>query len=53
MTLEGATSNLKEDLSNKEEVAALYGLSNLTSEEKAQLTKARDKKKSVLHYRSY
>ncbi|QTL50676.1 alkaline phosphatase [Priestia aryabhattai] len=44
MTLEGATSKLKEDLSNKEEVAALYGLSNLTSEEKAQLTKARDKK---------
>nr|MCG0041179.1 hypothetical protein [Escherichia coli] len=40
MTLEGATSKLKQELSNKEEVAALYGLSNLTSEEKAQLTKA-------------
>jgi alkaline phosphatase len=43
MTLEGATSKLKSDLSNIEEVAALYGLDHLTAEEKAQLKAAKDK----------
>ena len=37
MTLEGATEKLKNDLSNKEEVAALYGLNNLTEGEKEKL----------------
>ncbi|OOZ89538.1 alkaline phosphatase [Bacillus cereus] len=37
MTLEGATEKLKNDLSNKEEVAALYGLNHLTEGEKEKL----------------
>ena len=35
MTVEGALSQLKPDRSNLEEVAKLYGLDNLTTEEKA------------------
>ena len=35
LTIEGALSFLKEDRSNIEEVAALYGLTNLTAEERA------------------
>ena len=34
MTLEGTINNLKSDLSNVEEVAKLYGLDNLTYDEK-------------------
>ncbi|PFN19711.1 alkaline phosphatase [Bacillus cereus] len=37
MTLEGATNKLKGDLSNVEEVAALYGLGDLTNVEKEKL----------------
>ncbi|MGM9951458.1 MAG: alkaline phosphatase [Lysinibacillus sp.] len=37
MTVEGAVSFLKDDKSNIEEVAALYGLKNLTDEERAAL----------------
>ncbi len=37
MTLEGAINNLKSDLSNVEEVAKLYGLDNLTYDEKERL----------------
>lgn len=37
MTVEGALSQLKSDKSNLKEVAALYGLDNLTSEEEATL----------------
>ncbi|UOB76807.1 alkaline phosphatase [Bacillus sp. ZJS3] len=37
MTLEGATEKLKNDLSNKEEVATLYGLNHLTEGEKEKL----------------
>ena len=44
MTLEGATGKLKDDLSNIEEVARLYGLDNLTAPEKEQLKGAKDKK---------
>lgn len=40
MTLEGALSQLKEDKSNLEEVAALYGLTDLTDEERATLVKS-------------
>jgi len=43
MTLEGAMGSLNKDLSNKEEVAALYGLDNLTNDEKKQLEAAKDK----------
>jgi alkaline phosphatase len=43
MTLEGATSKLKDDLSNLEEVAALYGLDNLTANEKEKLKTAQKK----------
>ena len=34
MTLEGTINNLKSDISNVEEVAKLYGLDNLTYDEK-------------------
>ncbi|MGP7816444.1 alkaline phosphatase [Niallia sp. 01092] len=44
MTMEGVLASLNEDLSNKEEAAALYGLDNLTADEKAQLDAAQDKK---------
>lgn len=37
MTLEGTINNLKSDLSNVEEVAKLYGLDNLTYDEKERL----------------
>lgn len=37
LTIEGALSFLKEDRSNLEEVAALYGLKNLTTEERSAL----------------
>ena len=40
LTLEGATKKLKSDLSNVEEVAALYGLDNLTHDEKEKLKEA-------------
>ncbi|MBG9812808.1 alkaline phosphatase [Bacillus endophyticus] len=43
MTIEGATSQLKDDLSNLEEIAALYGLENLTSDEKEKLKAAQTK----------
>lgn len=46
MTLEGATNRLKGDLSNIEEVAALYGLDNLSDDEKEKL-KATQKKTDV------
>ncbi|PEX78778.1 alkaline phosphatase [Bacillus cereus] len=46
MTLEGATNKLKGDLSNVEEVAALYGLGDLTNVEKEKL-KAIHKKNDV------
>ena len=38
MTVEGAVSFLNEDRSNLEEVAALYGLKNLTEKERTALT---------------
>ncbi|MFJ8236724.1 alkaline phosphatase [Ureibacillus sp. NPDC094379] len=44
MTVEGAVSQLKEDKSNLVEVAGLYGLDNLSTEELAAL-QASDKKK--------
>ena len=37
MTVEGATGKLKDDLSNIEEAAKLYGLDDLTPAEKEQL----------------
>ena len=43
LTIEGATSKLKDDLSNLEEVAALYGLENLTTDEKEKLKAAKTK----------
>ncbi|WP_026590631.1 alkaline phosphatase [Bacillus sp. UNC437CL72CviS29] len=46
MTLEGATNKLKDDLSNVTEIAALYGLGDLTHDEKAKL-KAAQKKTDV------
>ncbi|CAM4007866.1 alkaline phosphatase [Bacillus paramycoides] len=46
MTLEGATNKLKDDLSNIKEVAALYGLDNLTNNESEKL-KAAQKKADV------
>lgn len=42
MTIEGALSKLKTDKSNLVEVAALYGLDNLTEEELATLTSAKE-----------
>lgn len=44
MTLEGATGKLKDDLSNIEEAAQLYGLDHLTASEKEQLKDVKDKK---------
>ncbi|HDX9613780.1 TPA: alkaline phosphatase [Bacillus toyonensis] len=46
MTLEGTTNKLKSDLSNVEGVAKLYGLDNLTHDEKEKL-KATKKKMDV------
>ncbi|HDR7642186.1 MULTISPECIES: alkaline phosphatase [Bacillus] len=43
MTLEGATNKLKSDLSNVEDVAKLYGLDNLTYEEKERVKAAKKK----------
>ncbi|MGD6891948.1 alkaline phosphatase [Bacillus mobilis] len=43
MTLEGATNKLKSDLSNVEEVAKLYGLDNLTYDEKERVKAAKKK----------
>ena len=40
MTVEGALSQLKEDKSNLEEVAALYGLTDLTDEEREAIVKS-------------
>lgn len=40
LTVEGALSFLKEDKSNLEEVAALYGLKNLTAEERKALNES-------------
>ena len=37
MTLEGTINKLKSDLSNVEDVAKLYGLDNLTHDEKEKL----------------
>ncbi|MGE7091728.1 alkaline phosphatase [Lysinibacillus sp. NPDC048646] len=42
MTIEGALSQLKEDKSNLIEVAALYGLDNLTEDELSTLKSAKD-----------
>ncbi|WP_223553866.1 alkaline phosphatase [Lysinibacillus sphaericus] len=42
MTIEGALSQLKEDKSNLVEVAALYGLDDLTEDELATLKSAKD-----------
>ena len=42
MTIEGALGQLKEDQSNLVEVAALYGLDNLTEEELTTLKSAKD-----------
>jgi len=43
MTLEGATNKLKDNLSNIKEVAALYGLDNLTNDEREKLKTANKK----------
>ncbi|EJV84338.1 alkaline phosphatase [Bacillus cereus] len=43
MTLEGATNKLKDDLSNIKEVATLYGLDNLTDDERERLKVAKKK----------
>lgn len=43
MTLEGTINKLKSDLSNVEDVAKLYGLDNLTHDEKEQLKVAKRK----------
>ncbi|KWW50209.1 alkaline phosphatase, partial [Bacillus cereus] len=43
MTLEGTINNLKADISNVEEVAKLYGLDNLTYDEKERLKTAKKK----------
>ncbi|MES5955550.1 alkaline phosphatase [Bacillus fungorum] len=43
MTLEGTTNNLKSDLSNVEDVAKLYGLDNLTYDEKERVKAAKKK----------
>lgn len=42
MTVEGALSQLKSDKSNLKEVAALYGLDHLTSEEEATLNSSKN-----------
>ena len=41
MTLEGTTNKLKSDLSNVEDVAKLYGLDNLTYDEKERVKAAK------------
>ncbi|PHA30660.1 alkaline phosphatase [Bacillus wiedmannii] len=43
MTLEGATNKLKSDLSNVDDVAKLYGLDNLTYDEKGRVKAAKKK----------
>ena len=43
MTLEGTINKLKSDLSNVEDVAKLYGLDNLTHDEKEKLKAAKRK----------
>ncbi|WP_342714805.1 alkaline phosphatase [Bacillus paramycoides] len=43
MTLEGATNKLKSDLSNIEDIAKLYGLDNLTYDEKERVKAAKKK----------
>ncbi|KAB2460072.1 alkaline phosphatase [Bacillus sp. CH126_4D] len=43
MTLEGTTNKLKSDLSNVEDVAKLYGLDNLTYDEKERVKAAKKK----------
>ncbi|MDM5194394.1 alkaline phosphatase [Bacillus hominis] len=43
LTLEGATNKLRDDLSNIKEVAALYGLDNLTADEREKLKAAQKK----------
>ncbi|WP_409288487.1 alkaline phosphatase [Peribacillus sp. SCS-37] len=43
LTVEGAASNLKDDLSNIEEVAASYGLDNLSAAEKEKLSAVKKK----------
>jgi alkaline phosphatase len=43
LTLEGATSKLKDDLSNLEEVAGLYGLDSLTDDERERVKAAQTK----------
>jgi alkaline phosphatase len=47
MTLEGAVSQLKEDQSNLEEVARLYGLDDLSAEEKQKLVESTNMKKTL------
>ena len=42
MTVEGALSQLKEDRSNLEEVAALYGLTNLSADERTALQQSKN-----------
>jgi len=48
MTLEGALSQLKPDKSNLEEVAQLYGLNPLTTEEKQKLSESADLRKTLV-----
>lgn len=43
MTLEGTTNKLKSDLSNVEDIAKLYGLDNLTYDEKERVKEAKKK----------
>ncbi|MTH53081.1 alkaline phosphatase [Bacillus mangrovi] len=43
MTLEGVTGVLKDDLSNMEEAAALYGITDPSSDEKAKMAAAKTK----------
>ncbi|NPC93209.1 alkaline phosphatase [Bacillus sp. WMMC1349] len=47
MTLEGATSQLKDDLFNIEEAARLYGLDHLTATEQKQLAAVNNKKEAA------
>lgn len=47
MTVEGATGKLKDDLSNIEEAAKLYGLDDLTPAEKKQLKSVKNKKEAA------
>lgn len=42
MTVEGALSQLREDRSNLEEVAALYGLTNLSADERTALQQSKN-----------